>query len=220
MSNIGIQQDLPPYVTFETRAEEDRQASIDAGHMVYRNVDYAIITPRGSKDRIERVAHEWLAHIDRESRQDRFDPAWVAGYRKNYQFWKDGQEAPVEGTALTQWPGLSPAQIKNFANINVRSVEDIASANEETISRMGQGARDLKNRAINWLQSSKEVGKVAEQFSALQAENTRLGEMNDLLVQKQAQLESRLAFLESGGQVDSRIPDRSDSNATPDVDFS
>lgn len=219
MSNVGIQEDRPPYVTFETRAEEDRQASIDQGQMVYRNVDYAIITPRGSKDRIERVALEWLAHIDREARQDRFDPKWVAGYRENYKFWKDGQEAPVDGTPLTQWPGLSPAQVKNFHNINVKSVEDVAAANEETLSRMGMGARDLKNRAINWLQSAKEVGKVAEQFSALQAENTRLGELNDALIQKQADLERRLAFLETGG-ITSYDSGRHDDNATPDVDFS
>lgn len=219
MSNVGIQEDKPPYVTFETRAEEDRQGSIDAGHMVYRNVDYAIITPRGSKDRIERVASEWLAHIDREARQDRFDPKWVAGYRENYEFWKKGQDIPVDGTALAQWPGLSPAQIKNFNNINVRTVEDIASANEETLSRMGQGSRDLKNRAINWLQSSKEIGKVAEQFSALQAENSRLNDLLEATLLKNAQLESRLAFLETGGQIGTPSEHRG-SNETPDVDFS
>lgn len=219
MSNVGIQEDKPPYVTFETRAEEDRQGSIDAGRMVYRNVDYAIITPRGSKDRIERVASEWLAHIDREARQDRFDPKWVAGYRENYEFWKKGQDIPETGTALNQWPGLSPAQIKNFNSISVRTVEDVAAANEETLARMGFGSRDLKNRAINWLQSANEVGKVAEQFSALQSENQRLGEQNELLLQKQAALESRLAFLETGGSEKQYIPDREDSS-TPDVDFS
>lgn len=219
MSNVGIQEDRPPYVTFETRAEEDRQASIDAGKMVYRDVDYAIITPRGSKDRIERVATEWLAHIDREARQDRFDPKWVAGYKENYEFWKKGQDAPIVGTPLAQWPGLSPAQIRNFHGLNVRSVEDVATANEETLQRMGMGARDLKNRAINWLKSSTDVGKVAEQFSALQSENSRLAEMNELLLQKQAQLESRLAFLESGGQIGTPQEHRA-SNETPDMDFS
>lgn len=216
--SIGIQEDLPPYVVFETRAEENRQASIEAGQMVYKNVDYAIITPRGSKDRIERVVSEWLAHIDRESRQDRFDPRWVAGYKANYKLWQDGQEAPPMGTALKEWPGMSPAQIKNFNNINVRSVEDVAAANEETLARMGQGARDLQKRARAWLESAASVGKVAEQFSSLKTENERLAERNADLESKLAELSRRMAFLETGGMVHQETP--STSTQTPDVDFS
>lgn len=221
MSNVGIVEDLPPYVVFETRGEEDRQASIEAGHTVYKDVDYAIITPRGSKDRIERVVSEWLAHIERESRQDRFDPRWVAGYKANYQLWKDGQEVPPAGTPLKNWPGVSPAQIKNFNNIQVRSVEDVALANEETLARMGQGARDLQQRARAWLETAKSVGMVAEQFSALKTDNDRLAERNNQLEQTIADLNRRLAFLESGGGLGGQdTQSSSPNNGTPDVDFS
>ena len=44
-----IMQARPPYVQFEMRAVEDRQASIDAGHYVAKDVAYAIITPAGSR---------------------------------------------------------------------------------------------------------------------------------------------------------------------------
>lgn len=212
---IGIQEERPPYVVFETRAQEDRQASIDAGHMVYKNVDYAIITPMGSKDRIERVVSEWLAHIAKESQQQRFDPRWLEGYKSNYKLWKDGQDIPVDGTPLKEWPGLSPAQLKNFNNINVRSVEDVASANEETLARMGHGARDLKKRAAAWLKSAESVGKVAEQFSQLKTENERLADRNTELERKLLEIGQRLAFLETGGGISHQTGDSS----TKDVDF-
>ncbi len=213
---IGIAEDLPPYVVFETRAEEDRQASIESGKQVYKDVDFAIITPRGSKDRIERVVSEWLAHIERESRQDRFDPRWVAGYKANYQLWKDGQEVPPTGTPLKTWPGISPAQLKNFNNFNVRSVEDVASANEETLARMGQGARDLQKRAKDYLKTSESVGKVAEQFSALKADNDRLASRNEELQGKLDELVRRLTYLETGGLGASAQSDPE----SRDVDFS
>lgn len=196
---IGIAEPRPPYVSFETRSVEDRQASIDAGRMIYKDVDFALITPQGSKDRFERIASEWLAHIEVESRQDRFDPRWVDLFKRNYQNFLDNKEPEVDGTSLKDWPSVTPAQIKNFHAINVRSVEDIANANEETIMRMGMGARELQNRARNWIKASEGPGKLAEQISSLQVENEGLKHRNSELTTQIAQLSQRLAFLEANG---------------------
>jgi predicted RecB family nuclease len=48
-----------------------------------------------------------------------------------------------------------PAQIKTLLDINVRTVEELAAANEETLNRVGMGGRALKQKAIIWLESSK-----------------------------------------------------------------
>ena len=50
--SVHIQQARPPHVVYERRAEEDRTASIEQGRYVSRDVDYAIVTPAGSKDRV------------------------------------------------------------------------------------------------------------------------------------------------------------------------
>jgi len=199
--NIGIEEARPPYVVFETRAEEDRQASIEAGQVVYKNVDYAIITPQGSRDRIERVAEEWLKKIQEDSQgyDPRFPPQWVRHYRDAYQAFKDEKEAPVLGTALRDWPAITPAQIKNLATLHVRSVEDIAGANEETLQRIGMGARDLQNRARNWLRAAEGPGKLAEEVSSLQSANAGLKARNEELSSQLSQLAQRLSFLEANG---------------------
>ena len=51
---MEAKQDRPPFVNFEVRAEEDRTASIEQGHYVAVDVDYALITPAGSRDCVER----------------------------------------------------------------------------------------------------------------------------------------------------------------------
>lgn len=68
----AVAEARPPYVMFETRAVEDRAASLEKGHYVTRDVDYAIITPMGSKDRTERVIKEWFDQLQQQVAEGRF----------------------------------------------------------------------------------------------------------------------------------------------------
>lgn len=173
-----IAEARPPYVAFEYRAEEDRAASIEAGHYVTKDVVYALITPRGSKDRIERVADEWFVQLKSEADASRFPSEWVKGFEQMYRDWKEGREAPVNGVAVENWPAVSPSQLKTLQHLHIRTVEDLAAANEETIARLGMGGRALKQKAVDWLASAKDSGKLSEEMSALRAENENLRERN------------------------------------------
>lgn len=182
----------PPYVRFERRAEEDRAASLAAGHYVAVDVDYALITPMGSKDTIERRVLEWLPQLEQQVREERFRSSWLSAYRESYAAWKEGREIPVEGTPIMSWPALSPAQVQGVLNARVRTVEDLASANEETLQRLGMGGRALKQRAVEWLAASKDVGKIAERAAALETANADLTAQNQSLMARLAKLEALL----------------------------
>lgn len=177
---IAIADARPPYVEFEVRAIEDRTASIREGRFIAKDVIFALVTPSGSKDRVERVAEEWIAHIAEEARKGRFNQSWVDYYRAGYAQFKAGQEVPEFGTPLRQWPGISPAQLKMLTDINIRTVEDLASATEEAISHMGMGSRALIQRAREFL-SNIEVNKPAEEVAALREEVARLTASNEAL---------------------------------------
>lgn len=189
----------PPFVQFEIRAAEDRAASIAEGRYIAKDVIYAIITPAGSKDRIERVADEWFRHLAEQVAQDRFDRTWYAHYKQAFADWKEGREPPVSGTDIRQWPVVSPAQLKLLMDLKVRSVEDLAAANEETIMRLGMGGRALKDKAVNWLASAKSIGQASEALSALQVANQALTERNAALEAKIQQFEARLQAFAAGG---------------------
>lgn len=187
----------PPYVVFEVRAVEDRDASIAAGSYVAKDVDFAIVTPQGSKDRIERVALEWLDHLAQQAREKRIPDQWVSAFRGVYKDWKEGNEIAVVGTDIRSWPVASPAQAKMLHGIHVRTVEDLAACNEETINRIGMGGRALKARAEEWLKSANSVGKHSEALTALKAENENLRVRNSTLEGQVGDLAKRLDALEA-----------------------
>jgi hypothetical protein len=188
----SVQDARPPYVTFEQRAVEDRGASIAAGHYVARNENYAIITPQGSKDRIERQADDWIAHLKAQVQQQRFPQPWLEAYSSAYSSWQRDQTIPENGTALLTWPPLSPAQKDMLLRINIRTVEDLAAANEESISRMGMGGRSLKDRAVQWLTSARDVGQGSERISALEQRLVELATANKDLAEVNCMLREQL----------------------------
>ena len=163
---MEAKQDRPPFVNFEVRAEEDRTASIEQGHFVAVDVDYALITPAGSRDCVERKVSEWFTYQEEQVKGNRFPSAWLDGFKHKYKHWKETQELPVEGTPIKTWNALSPAQCKMLLDLNIRTVEDLAAGNEELISRMGMGGRQLRERAVTWLSTAKDVGRSSEQLAA------------------------------------------------------
>ena len=153
--SMHIQQARPPHVVYERRAEEDRTASIEQGRYVSRDVDYAIVTPAGSKDRVERVVADWFLMLAGEVKAERWPQTWLDQLRAGYDAWARGQTPPESGTPLSTWPALSPAQVKNWAQIGIRTIEELAEANEETLSAYGMGSRDMKSRAGLFLENAK-----------------------------------------------------------------
>lgn len=158
--------DRPPYVEFEYRAVENRQASAEAGHAVYDNVAFAMITPAGSRDCVEKIAEDWLNYIDKQAQEGRYNPAWARGFRANFKEWLTGNEIPEIGTGLRQWPQITPAELKMCLGANIRTVEDLAVANEQTLQRIGMMGRVLKDKAETWLKASA-GGKVSEEIANL-----------------------------------------------------
>ena len=187
-------EERPPYVRFEVRAEEDRQASLDAGHYVGKDVHYALITPMGSKDCIERKADEWFDKLKQDVSEGRCPREWLAAFKEVYKEWCEGREAPVNGTPITDWPPVSPSQVKTLLSLQVRTVEDLAAANEEVLGRIGMGGRALKQRAIDWLTSSESAGKASGELSSLKAANENLQARN---TQLEAQLKELAAKVDA-----------------------
>ena len=191
----GLMEARPPYVTFELRAEEDRTASIEAGKYVARDIAFALVTPQGSKDRVERNAEEWLAHIASETREGRFPEPWLEHYRKAYEAWKNGQELPVTGTPILTWPAISPASVKMLLELNIRTVEELAQATEEAICHIGIGARALKQRAIDFIAQSGDAGKASAEMEALRVSNADMAQQNAEMKRQLAELTAKVAAL-------------------------
>lgn len=191
--NVGIQQGGMPHVRFETRTEEDRAASIEQQRKVYRDVDWIVVTPHGSRDSMENHAEQWIANKMAQAHAGNYDIEWVQKYRKMYEMYKEGKELPVDGTPLAMLAHLfSPAEIANCKSLNVLSLETLAQANEETIARLGMGGRELKHRAQEAVKLAGAGTGDALKISALQTENadlqTRVRDLENVIRDLQVQM--------------------------------
>lgn len=195
--SVHIQQARPPHVIFERRAEEDRQASIEAGRYISRDVDYAIVTPSGSKDRVERVVSDWFTMLAGEVRAERWPQAWLDQLKSGYEAWTRGQTPPENGTPLSTWPALSPAQVKNWAQIGIRTIEELAEANEEALSAYGMGSRDMKSRAGLFLENAKsDSGPLVAKLRAAE----------ELIASMEVRMKSMEAQLQAAAPVPAAAP--------------
>ena len=193
------------YVHFELRPEEDRQASIEAGHPVFKDVEYASITPAGSGGKLsidfkvdDALLNKWRHGTSREPAS----PYAISAY----EAWKADKEIPVDGIDLRNWPGVTPAQLKMCHLAEVRTVEDLAEMSADTQKRLGMGALALKDKAIAYLKNAT-TNKASEEIAALKV---KLEAMEAANAKKDEQIERLLA------QMDEDKPKRGRPRKTDD----
>jgi hypothetical protein len=80
--------------------------------------------------------------------------AHKARWPREYEAFRAGREAPVEGTPLSEWPVslMSPARVQELAWFNLRTVEQLAAVNDAQLQNLGMGSRELRERARTWLE--------------------------------------------------------------------
>ena len=178
------------YVEFELRPEEDREASIDQGMPVFKDVEFAMITMPGGGLVVDKPINEALLHEWKNGDNRRKPPSPFA-YRA-YEAWKEGREAPVNGTDLKNWPGVTPAQLKTCQNATVRTIEDLAAANADTIRKLGMGGVAMMEKAKAYLASANQ-NKTSEEVSALMV---KLEALSDTVKRKDEQISDLLERLD------------------------
>jgi hypothetical protein len=188
-------ENRPPYVDFEMRAVEDREASIVAGTYIAKDVPFAIITPAGSRDKIEKEASLWFAQIKQQTSEGRFPQAWLDAYNSAFKAWQEGQEIPTEGFPIRNWSVLSPGQVKMLIGLNIRTVEDLAAASDDVLDRIGIGARSLKQKAKDFF-SVGDANKASAEVNALRAERDGLKLDNDKLLAEIKNLREQVQALQ------------------------
>ena len=192
----GDNEDRPCYIEFELRADEDRNATIEAGMPVFKDVEYAKLTPAGSQGTLvsEKVVTDQLLNEWRHG--DRRGSRPIPYYIQAYEAWKQGLEVPVNGSSVKHWPGVTPAQLRTCQEAGIQTVEDLALSNADTIRRLGMGGLALVKKAKIYLENAG-TNKAAEQISALElkieAMETLIKTQSEQITELQNDLESRPA---------------------------
>ena len=187
---IGEMKARPPHIKFKSVPVEDRTASITAGHPVYNDVAVVVLTPSGSRDSVEKPVTEWLEQTDQQVRDERMPAAWAEQFRAAYQHWKNGEAIPLNGSALSLWPAITPSELQNCKNINVLTVEDLAAINDEGTRRLGMGGLILKQRAQQYLAAADGPGKLVAENAALKVALVASEARREVLERRVVELEN------------------------------
>ena len=189
--NVGEsldKEDRPNYVQFETRAVENKVETLKQGHYIGKEIDFVLVTLPGGRDVYESKVEPWFEKKEQQALNGRLDPEHLSYYKRAYKSWKEGQEIPIEGTPVRGWGVVSPVQEKTILMAGIKTVEDLAASNDESLRRLGMGGRDLVNKAKSWLSSVSDHGKVA-------MENAALKKDNEILKTTVASLEEKVNYL-------------------------
>ena len=173
--SVSLMTERPPYIEFKILTEEDREQSIATGAYKSKDVDFVSIMPAGDRNlKVDRRVDEWLDQLTQRVKQGMGNVQHLDYFKTAYKTWKETQEIPVNGTPIKAWPVISPSQAQNILSANIRTIEDLAMANEETLTRIGMGARALKERAVAWLGAANDTGKIAEENAAMKVQLAQL----------------------------------------------
>jgi hypothetical protein len=195
-----MKQEQFPLIKFDKVAVEDRNATIEAGRRITKDVDMVFIKQIGEKDETMRNAQEWINQLyDKAMGSNGNRPSipmeWYEFAKKSYDNWQKGYEAPRTGTPVREWPILTPAQIQNLHSMNTFTVEEISTWTENAVVMYGMGGRELRDKARLWLESG---DAKAEQIQALQVENKSLK-------QKMEELADQVRALQEGAKEEKKL---------------
>ena len=176
---MGIQAPRVPYIRFEQRPVEKRTPE---GAPFYVDMDFVCITAQGSQDTTEKIVAEWFPQIKHAAKEGQYPPGWIPIFEEMYKMWKETSLDPVVGTPVKNWPAVSAAECKNLLAAGVRSIEDLAEANEEFLGRIGMGARRLKQLAADWVELNRSQGPMVAQLDTMRQQLELQGQqIKDLL---------------------------------------
>lgn len=189
---MSVDNERPPYVVFEVRSVEDRNASIEAGHYVAKDVNFAIVTRPGSRDSLEIEAESWLASLKQKGSGPNpvIPPNWYKGFQAAYDEWKKGNILPAHGTPIKGWGVLSPALQETLIRGGFLTVEDLAQAGDSELANVGTGGISLKLKAQAWLEAAANAGKSAERVTELAAKIADLTALVEKLLEENKALKA------------------------------
>lgn len=182
--NVSEQKMLPPRLRFEYRAVEDREKTIETGIYTPKNIVYVYLTTAGSKDEHVAEYDSWIKQKAKDAQNQRIPLEWVHTFQKMYDMFRNEQEIPENGIAVRTSLMFSPAEQQQILAANIRTLEELAAANEGAISAMGMSGRTFKERAKNALAAA-DQNKIAMQIEkltvALDEALKKLDEKDELL---------------------------------------
>lgn len=180
-------------------------APTEENALAMRGVDWVEYGPVGSLDRSTTCCKvssllNVLPMVDRGNTAVLNAHERLSIIKPAYDAWKTGQEAPINGTPLAAWNGLSPEQAEVLRARSVRTVEELAALGDAHLERIPlPNLREIIKQANRFLQSAdtvryaqelanrdgaieKQGALIADQAEQIRALMSKVSELADMVV--------------------------------------
>lgn len=191
-------KEIPALVRFARVSMPDtsvagKAASVAAGHVVQKNVDYVYVTAPYSKDEFIQETAIWLDNLTQKVTAGQMPAPFAEHYRAQHAAWLKGEEMPPNGIAIKGWPVISPAEQSNLIACGILTVEMLAQMNSDGLKRYGMGALELKQKAEQWLAQAQDKGPLVLENAKLKQD---MSVMQGSLDAMKSQMDAMAAQLE------------------------
>lgn len=172
-ANAGDEQ---LFTVFYMGTVQDSARTAQEGRPIFNDVECVRIIVPGDKNSI----------IDRPA-----EASDKARFAKQYELFKRGlsEEEQVTGTRLTDWPYVSRAQCEELRYFGIKTVEQIANARDDVVSRM-PGLTTLKQNAHVWLAKATQSAEAAQITKRLQDQDNEIASMREAMADQARRIEA------------------------------
>ncbi|NBW77328.1 MAG: hypothetical protein EBR34_16270 [Sphingomonadaceae bacterium] len=137
--------------------------SQEAGRPIYHGVDMCAIRQPGERD-------EWHGAATAEHK---------ARFPKQWEAYQNNQEYVPDGTPLSVIFAAEPETVENLRHLKIHTVEQLAGLQENAITRIGLGGRNLVIKAAKFMEAAtgyQAASKMNKELEDMKSENETLKE--------------------------------------------
>lgn len=196
------------HVEFFSEAVHNVRKSAEEGRPVYEDIEMVRIRVAGDK------LTTYVARANDPSSVREAETGRALPYKElhigPYEAFQRGQTYVGSGTPLTEVPFLTKAKVRELQLANVHTAEAFAALDGTNLTKLGMGARELRDQVRTW------VEKISKN-----ADVTKLAGENEALKAQMEQMQAQIAMLMTGGaKAGSSAPgDEYDASASPFSDW-
>src|SRR4249920_961142 len=150
---------------FKELAVKDEVASLAAGRPVFVDEEIVELHYPGSKNWSAHPATSFSNWVTDPTTGEQVKVTYAERFRRQYQQFKAHATQTKVGTPLQYVPFLTEARRAELRAQNIYTVEALAHIDGQELKNLGQGGRDMKNAAMEYVAAS-QTGAISAQVQA------------------------------------------------------
>lgn len=170
---------------FRHHANPNQAKSTEAGRLICDDLEIVEIRSPGGKNTIVVQPALAVSHWETDPHTGtEVKVTYAERFARQYQQFKVKTAQTKAGTPLDYAPFLTEARRAELRALNIYTVEALATLDGQELKNIGQGGRELKNAAMEYIEQSKASApsqQLVAELEALRARNTVLQEDLDAM---------------------------------------